>query len=224
MACVSGSRHPNDNNTCLCDYGYYGSNCSSLCPGGTENTCSGYGTCDVTTGVCPCPVSRRGSADCSSCQSGWEGTDCVITSSSSSIATPVAKVAELTVVRNCLDVVVIVAVVLCVVLCSVVCVCVCVCVCVRARARVRACIRLCVFLSVCICMCVCVCTCVLWGGAYGVCGGGGGGGGGGVCACICVSVRLFFCLFLFLAFFICLLIVPLRAYACSKEFPRTTSS
>ncbi|XP_076451210.1 uncharacterized protein LOC143287150 [Babylonia areolata] len=96
VPCVSGARHPEDNNTCVCDHGYWAANCSLLCPGGTENACSGYGTCDVLTGACPCPVSRRGAADCGTCEGGWEGADCVLTSSpSSSFSLPVAKVSDL---------------------------------------------------------------------------------------------------------------------------------
>ena len=50
--------------TCDCDTGYYGTNCSGVCPGGADSPCSGQGTCDSDTGACYCECGYSGD-DCS---------------------------------------------------------------------------------------------------------------------------------------------------------------
>ena len=78
--CVNGGRS-SASSTCECDEGYWGTTCEDVCPGGATDPCSGYGTCDQTTGSCDCPINREGSDDCSVCTSGWYGTNCDIAES-----------------------------------------------------------------------------------------------------------------------------------------------
>ena len=70
--CNFGTRE--SSSTCVCDEGYWGTTCDDICPGGATEPCSGYGTCDQTTGQCNCPVNRLSENDCSVCS--WYGTDC----------------------------------------------------------------------------------------------------------------------------------------------------
>ena len=70
--CNFGTRK--SSSECICEEGYWGSTCNDICPGGATEPCSGYGTCDQTTGECNCPINRRRSDDCSVCS--WYGTDC----------------------------------------------------------------------------------------------------------------------------------------------------
>ncbi|KAK3101710.1 hypothetical protein FSP39_005732 [Pinctada imbricata] len=65
-------------NTCICIDGYWNITCDTECPGGATQPCSGYGTCNQTTGVCNCPVNRQTSEDCSTCSDGWIGDNCEI--------------------------------------------------------------------------------------------------------------------------------------------------
>ena len=65
-------------NSCTCERGYWGANCSSVCPGGALAPCYGHGTCDQETGMCACAVNWRGSNDCSVCTVGWTGIDCTL--------------------------------------------------------------------------------------------------------------------------------------------------
>lgn len=62
--------------SCVCDHGYWGTDCSKLCPGGKTETCSGKGDCNVTTGACDCQENWKGNYNCSACTPGWTGTDC----------------------------------------------------------------------------------------------------------------------------------------------------
>ena len=70
--CNFGTRE--SSSECICDEGYWGTTCNDICPGGATEPCSGYGTCDQTTGECNCPINRLSSDDCSACS--WYGTDC----------------------------------------------------------------------------------------------------------------------------------------------------
>ena len=63
---------------CECMKGFYGANCTLECPGGYTNPCSGYNSCDTTTGLCACPATANVSRDCSVCSSGWIGEDCSV--------------------------------------------------------------------------------------------------------------------------------------------------
>ena len=76
VKCVFGTADPDDRNLCVCSKGYWGNDCSHLCPGGPLHTCGGHGRCDRTTGKCKCEVNWAGNSNCSSCSPGWSGTDC----------------------------------------------------------------------------------------------------------------------------------------------------
>ena len=76
IKCVFGAADPDDRNLCICMEGYWGSDCSQICPGGLLNICGGHGWCDSSTGQCQCQVNWRGNENCSSCSPGWNGTDC----------------------------------------------------------------------------------------------------------------------------------------------------
>lgn len=94
IECTNGYATGSTLSTCACNHGYHGATCSLVCPGGTGTaSCSGFGTCDQTTGKCTCPTNRKGD-DCSQCATGWYGTECnvVITDvSSASKATVIAS-------------------------------------------------------------------------------------------------------------------------------------
>lgn len=76
VKCVFGAADPNDRNYCVCIEGYWGSDCSQLCPGGLLNTCGGHGLCERLTGRCKCEANWAGDGNCSSCSPGWNGTNC----------------------------------------------------------------------------------------------------------------------------------------------------
>ena len=61
-----------------CVEGYYGMRCTSQCPGGACDACSGHGTCDggvKGSGLCQCDDQWTGPA-CSQCAPGWYGLQC----------------------------------------------------------------------------------------------------------------------------------------------------
>lgn len=68
------------NGACACLYGYYGSNCDNVCPGGVINPCNGNGKCDVG-GNCQCTGHWTG-MDCTTCETDWSGQDCTMYSKS----------------------------------------------------------------------------------------------------------------------------------------------
>ena len=76
VKCVFGTADANDRNLCVCTKGYWGGDCSHLCPGGLLTTCGGHGLCDRVTGQCKCEVNWAGDGNCSSCSPGWNGTNC----------------------------------------------------------------------------------------------------------------------------------------------------
>ena len=61
---------------CVCDIGYWGRECSSLCPGGPVQPCNGRGRCRSTTGECECDTRWLDSSNCTECKEGWSGIDC----------------------------------------------------------------------------------------------------------------------------------------------------
>ena len=61
---------------CVCDAGFWGHNCSSVCPGGPVQPCNGRGHCRSTTGECECDTHWLDSSNCTECKEGWNGTDC----------------------------------------------------------------------------------------------------------------------------------------------------
>lgn len=65
-----------ENGGCTCYYGYYGTICDSVCPGGVVSPCSGNGVCDKS-GQCQCSGRFSGSV-CDTCLTGWIGDECTI--------------------------------------------------------------------------------------------------------------------------------------------------
>lgn len=76
VKCIFGAADPRDRNLCVCMKGYWGKDCSQICPGGLLNTCGGHGWCDRTTGQCKCDVNWNGDGNCTSCSPRWNGTNC----------------------------------------------------------------------------------------------------------------------------------------------------
>lgn len=64
--------------SCLCRKGFWGSDCSKVCPGGATRPCSNHGVCDPASGKCSCQTNWKGSMTCSKCSIGWRGRDCSI--------------------------------------------------------------------------------------------------------------------------------------------------
>lgn len=67
-----------ESGVCKCHMGYWGFDCSKLCPGGTANPCHRMGFCNATNGVCECQPTWSQATDCSACKDGWSGPDCAI--------------------------------------------------------------------------------------------------------------------------------------------------
>ena len=76
VSCIFGTASESDKNTCTCDKGFFGNNCSHICPGGAGNSCNKHGVCDVKSGKCRCELNWRGDLNCTSCSKGWGGADC----------------------------------------------------------------------------------------------------------------------------------------------------
>ena len=72
---------------CICDFGYWGSECESECPGGHLNPCNNHGTCDLVTGECFCEQNWGGDAECSSCSEYFTGSDCDLFSTDPNVGT-----------------------------------------------------------------------------------------------------------------------------------------
>ena len=79
--CYFGAKQESSLDLCQCHHGYWGAACDKACPGGADNSCSGFGSCDQSTGTCSCPVNRRDSS-CSSCSPGWLGESCEVSDAS----------------------------------------------------------------------------------------------------------------------------------------------
>lgn len=47
--------------SCVCDRGYWGDDCTQVCPGGADSPCSDAGVCDQNTGECYCACGYSGS-------------------------------------------------------------------------------------------------------------------------------------------------------------------
>ena len=67
-------------NGCVCYTGYWGKNCSSVCPQGAITPCNGRGVCSSNNGKCTCDYNWRGDENCTTCTTGWEGKDCSVAS------------------------------------------------------------------------------------------------------------------------------------------------
>ena len=76
IRCVFGRRDAKDKNKCHCYNGYWGSDCSEVCPGGYINPCHGHGVCNPRNGVCKCHINWKDDVNCSTCSSGWFGEVC----------------------------------------------------------------------------------------------------------------------------------------------------
>ena len=70
---------------CVCEHGYWGQNCSQLCPGGVLNTCNNNGICSYEDGSCTCNGNRisvylndTSRLPCTECLNGWKGAECSI--------------------------------------------------------------------------------------------------------------------------------------------------
>lgn len=61
---------------CECDKGYWDTDCSQVCTGGTLSPCSDNGLCIKETGQCYCYPSYSNETDCKTCLAPWTGTDC----------------------------------------------------------------------------------------------------------------------------------------------------
>ena len=98
VPCVNGYASDDHDDVCECMEGYWGSDCSETCPGGTgSSSCAGFGACSQQTGECTCPPSRTGT-DCASCTDGWYGAECSVAvtdvSAASSTRVSVASTGE----------------------------------------------------------------------------------------------------------------------------------
>lgn len=74
----------NENDECQCLPGYWGFDCSQVCPGGVNNICNGVGQCNVTSGHCHCLPTWNDDDNCQTCKDGWSGENC-------NIGYPIAK-------------------------------------------------------------------------------------------------------------------------------------
>ena len=97
QSCVFGASTVSGNSSeCSCAYGYYGPQCRSTCPGGSDSPCSHQGECR-DDGTCSCPWNWGGSSDCGVCSGDYTGTDCsVLTASSLAAAAGGKNVAVVT--------------------------------------------------------------------------------------------------------------------------------
>ena len=91
-----------ESDTCQCDDSHYGEDCSLACPVTSFGVCNGFGSCNESSGQCPCPGKTSGSSlslksflsgsdgdsvrsvasdetqGCSNCSQGWYGVDCSV--------------------------------------------------------------------------------------------------------------------------------------------------
>ena len=83
QSCNFGYEVPTKFSECTCEHGYWGINCSNLCPGGVLNTCNKRGVCSSVNGTCTCNGNWKSSymndtetLPCSECLEGWIGLNC----------------------------------------------------------------------------------------------------------------------------------------------------
>lgn len=77
ITCVFGHV---ESEICVCNTGYWGKNCSFVCPEGALNPCNRRGVCSPVTGRCSCEYNWQGNENCTGCSLGWEGSDCNVAS------------------------------------------------------------------------------------------------------------------------------------------------
>lgn len=87
--CINGI--PNSQRVCICENGFWGEDCSKVCPGGAANPCNSHGDCNFMTGKCTCKANWQGTKTCSTCSRGWVGNDCSVATSSSSLISTVSN-------------------------------------------------------------------------------------------------------------------------------------
>ena len=73
MQCIYGKIQ---NDSCVCNAGFWGPTCKNECPGGHRSACNEHGVCDTTTGTCRCEVQWSGDSECSTCAPGYTGITC----------------------------------------------------------------------------------------------------------------------------------------------------
>lgn len=72
---------------CICNYGYWGTECDSECPGGHLTPCNNHGQCNLETGECFCEQNWGGDTECSSCSQFFSGVDCDLFSTDPEVGT-----------------------------------------------------------------------------------------------------------------------------------------
>ena len=77
LSCLFGDVDANGKD-CLCWRGYWGVNCSNVCPGGAIMPCNGHGKCSGETGKCECEHNWMGNELCTKCTLGWHGKECSV--------------------------------------------------------------------------------------------------------------------------------------------------
>ena len=77
--CLFGKPDYHASTQCVCDYGYWGKDCSQECPGSAILPCSGHGKCNQNTGECLCDSNWSGNVNCSVCGASWSGPTCNVT-------------------------------------------------------------------------------------------------------------------------------------------------
>ncbi|KAI0243107.1 hypothetical protein LSAT2_008506 [Lamellibrachia satsuma] len=97
IKCYFGATESGVAESCHCHDGYWGPDCSRLCPGGRLNSCSGHGRCIQETGKCECAYNWVGTPACSVCSNGFHGADCSVANTTAGVGTSVVRTASVTV-------------------------------------------------------------------------------------------------------------------------------
>ena len=89
IACISGA----GSTLCECFDGYWSTACEFYCAGGGGSfACGGTGVCQLDSGTCDCPMSYAPPSNCSTCETGWIGEDCSLsTANISNIVLPLCS-------------------------------------------------------------------------------------------------------------------------------------